>query len=64
MNVVRGLEICCRDSSNENRSIDWQENGREYRMDCKKNDVGRSIVVFARDVEGKRFKIFIPKGRV
>lgn len=43
--------------------LDWTENGRVFRLVCRENRVGRFLVVSVRDVKGKSFRTFIPKGK-
>lgn len=57
------MKICSRDLGGGSRSFDWKENGRDYRLDYQANGAGRFIYVSVKDVEGKRFKIFVPKRR-
>ena len=41
----------------------WKENGRLYKLESLKNDTGKFLSCSVTDREGKRHKLFIPKGR-
>ena len=42
--------------------MEWWENGRRYRLESKKNAVGRFIQCSVADEEGKRHRLFFPEG--
>ena len=54
------IEICCRDSRVVRLSFNWKENGRVYSLVCRENEVGRFLSIVIKDVERKRFRVFIP----
>ena len=62
-NLLKGVEICCKEGGNSKRIFDWKENGRFYMLESHKNDAGKYLSCLVTDGEGKRHKIFIPEGR-
>ena len=62
-NLLKGVEICCKEGGNSKRIFDYKENGRFYRLERHKNDAGKYLSCSVTDGERKRHKIFIPKGR-
>ena len=42
--------------------MEWRENGRRYNLELRKNDGGRFILYSVADVDGKRHRLFFPKG--
>ena len=62
-NILMGVEECCTDSVLARRSLVWRENGRFFRLECKENNVGRFLLCSAIDAEGKKHRLFFPKGR-
>ena len=45
------------------RVFDWKGNGRSYSLECRENAAGRFLRCLVTDVDGKRHKIFLPKGK-
>ena len=45
------------------RSVVWRENGRLYRLERQENQNGRFLLCSAKDVEGKKHRLFFPEGR-
>ena len=62
-NFLKGIVFCCREGNEGKRSFDWKENGRSYKMESLRNNAGKYLLCPVIDGEGKRHKIFIPKGR-
>ena len=62
-NLLDGVEICCKEGGTSKKSVEWEENGRFYKMETSKNDAGKYLLCLAINGEGKRHKIFIPEGR-
>ena len=62
-NLLKDVEICCKEGGNSKRIFDWKENGRFYRLESHKNDAGKYLSCSVIDEEGKRHKIFIPEGQ-
>lgn len=51
--------ICCRDSTDPST----QRKMEVYRLDYRENSAGSVLSMGVRDVEGKRFKVFIHEGK-
>ena len=62
-NLLKGVEECCNASAPVSRSLVWRENGRFFRLESKENKAGRFFLCSAKDVEGKKHKLFFPEGR-
>ena len=62
-NLLKNVEECRNASSPVSRSLAWRENGRFFRLECKENKDGRFILCSAKDVDGKKHKLFFPEGR-
>ena len=61
--LLKSIEICCNEGVHIKRTFEWRENGRFYKMESHRNDVGSYLCCSVIDGEGKRHKIFIPEGR-
>ena len=61
--LLKGVDICCKEGGNSKRIFDWKENGRFYRLESHKNDVENNLLCLVTNGEGKRHKIFILEGR-
>ena len=46
------------DTSTARRSFDWKENGRNFRLECKENNVGRFLLCSATHAEDKKHWLF------
>ena len=57
-NLLKGVEVSCRDPSLIRRAFEWKEIGGTYRLDQRVNDVKRYLRCFSTDVEGKRHRLF------
>ena len=42
-NLLKGINICNRDTSQTRRVFDWKENGRSYSLECRENVAGRFL---------------------
>ena len=62
-NLLKGVDICCKEGGDSKRIFDWKENGRSYRLESHKNDAENNLLCLVTDGEGKRHKIFILEGR-
>ena len=60
---MKNVEECRNASSPVTRSLVWRENGRFFRLECKENKDGRFLLCSAKDVDGKKHKLFFPEGR-
>ena len=63
-NLLKNVEECRNASTPVSRSLVWRENGRLFRLECKENKDGRFHLCSAKDVEGKKHRLFFPEGRV
>ena len=61
--LLKGVEECRNASTPVRRSLVWRENGRFFRLEGKENIAGRFLLCFAKDVEGKKHKLFFLEGR-
>ena len=59
-NLIKGIEICGRDTASAKRSFNWKENRRIFRLESKKNDAGRFLLCSVTDEDGKRHKLLFP----
>ena len=62
-NLLKGVEECCNASTPVSRSLVWRENGRFFRLESKENKDGIYLLCLAKDVEGKKHRLFFPEGR-
>ena len=62
-NLLKGVEECRNAFAPVRRSLVWRENGRFFRLECKENKGGRLLLCSAKDVEGKKHRLFFPEGR-
>ena len=62
-NLLKGVDICCKEGDNSKRIFDWKGNGRFYRLESHKNDAENNLLCLVTDGEGKRHKIFILEGQ-
>ena len=62
-NLRRNVDECRNASIPAGRSVVWRENGRLYRLERKENQNGRFLLCSAKDVEGKKHRLFFPEGR-
>ena len=62
-NLLKNVEEC-RNASTQvsSRSLVWRENRRFFRLECKENKDGRFLLCSAKDVEGKKHRLFFPEG--
>ena len=57
-NLLKGVEICCKESSSTKRIFDWKENGRNCKLESRINEAGRFLLCSVTNGEDKRHKIF------
>ena len=62
-NLLKGLDMCCRERVPENWGLEWQEDNRSYRLACRTNRAGKFIHCSVKDGEGKRHNVFLPEGK-
>ena len=62
-NLLKNVEECRNASTPVSRSLVWSEYGRFFRLECKENKDGRFLLCSAKDVEGKKHRLFFPEGR-
>ena len=60
-NLLKGIDFCCRVSSQSRRVFDWKKNGRFYRLEHKENAAGRYLMCSLSDMDGKSYKLFFLK---
>ena len=60
---MRNVDECRNASILAGRYVAWRENGRLYRLERKENQDGRFLLCSAKDVEGKKHRLFFPEGR-
>ena len=60
---MKNVDECRNVSIPVGRSLVWRENGRFFRLGRKENQDGRFLLCSAKDVEGKKHRLFFPKGR-
>ena len=61
--VIQPFEEYHNASTSVSRSLVWRENRRFFRLEYKENKDGRFLLCSAKDVEGKKHRLFFPKGR-
>ncbi|WKA02558.1 hypothetical protein VitviT2T_020733 [Vitis vinifera] len=60
---LEGLNLCIKDEKEARWGREWKEQGRMYSMIRGINRAGGFIQLGVSDIEGKRYCIFIPRGR-
>ena len=60
---MKNVDECRNASTPTSRSLVWREKGRFFRLERKENQDGRFLLCTAKDVEGKKHKLFFPEGR-
>ena len=60
---LEGLNLCINGEKETTWGRDWKEQGRVYSMIRGTNRAGGFIRLGVSDVEGKRFCVFVPRGR-
>ena len=60
---MKNVDECRNASTPASRSLVWRENGRFFRLERKENQDGRFLLCTAKDVEGKKHRLFFPDGR-
>ena len=60
---LEGLNLCIKGEKETRWGREWKEQGRVYSMIRGTNRAGGFIRLGVSDVEGKRFCIFVPRGR-
>ena len=60
---LEGLYLCIKDEKEIRWGREWKEQGRVYSMTRGTNRAGGFIRLGVSDVEGRRFCIFVPRGR-
>ena len=60
---LEGLNLCIKGEKETRWGREWKEQGRVYSMTRGTNRAGGFIRLGVSDVEGKRFCIFVPRGR-
>ena len=61
--LLKNVEECLKAPTPVSRSLVWSEYGRFFRLECKENKDGRYLLCSAKDVEGKKHRLFFPEGR-
>ena len=62
-NLLKNVEECLIAPTPVSRSLVWSEYGRFFRLECKENKDGRFLLCSAKDVEGKKNRLFFLEGR-
>ena len=62
-NLRRNVDECRSALMPTGSSEVWRENGRLYRLERQENQNGRFLICSAKDVEGKKHRLFFPEGR-
>ena len=60
---LEGLNLCIKGEKEERWGREWKEQGRIYSMTQGINRAGGFIRLGVSDIEGKRYCIFIPRGK-
>ena len=60
---LEGLNLCIKGEEETRWGREWKEQGRVYSMTRGTNRAGGFIQLGVSDIEGKRFYIFVPRGR-
>ena len=60
---MKNVDECRNASTPASRSLVWRENGRFFKLESKENQDGRFLLCSAKDVEGKKHRLFFPEGR-
>ena len=60
---LEGLNLCIKGEEETRWGREWKEQGRVYSMTRGTNRAGGFIQLGVSDIEGKRFCIFVPRGR-
>ena len=43
-NFLKGIDFCYREGNEGKKSFDWKENGRYYKVDSLRNNVGKYLL--------------------
>ena len=62
-NLLKVLDVCCREMVPKNWGLKWQEDNSSYRLACRTNRAEKFIQCFVRDGEGKRHNVFLHEGK-
>ena len=61
--LLKGFDFYCRERVLESWRLEWQEDNRSYRLECRTNMVERFLLCFVRDGEETRHNIFFLEGK-
>ena len=62
-NLLKGVEIVCKEESKLKRCFEWKENVRSYRLENRENKAGCFLLYSVTNGDGKRHRLFFTKGK-